>query len=143
MNTQDLVEFVIQNKPASIYKLYKEDGEKTIDILMLMLIQFQDFYNCKNKMDKGQLADTCWYIVTQLRHLNYYDIALCFKNARMNEKIYDRIDGGMILEWLTRYDIERTGLIVQEREKERAVHNANWGELADRVSETTIKDYLK
>jgi len=143
MNTQDLVKFVLESKPKSIHKLYKEDGEKTIDTLMLMLIQFQDFYNCKNKMNKGQLADTCWYIVSQLRHLNYYDIALCFKNVRMTEKIYDRIDGGMILEWLTKHDIERTGMIVQEREKQKAQNNAEWSALGDRTSELTLKKYLK
>lgn len=143
MNTQGLVKFVLEDKPTSIHKLHKEDSEKTIDTIMLMLIQFQDFYNCKSKMNKSQLEDTAMYIISQLRHLNYYDIALCLKYARLTEKIYDRIDGGMILEWLTKHDIERTGLIVQEREKQKAQNNAEWSALGERTSEMTIKNFLK
>jgi len=94
-------------------------------------------------MNKSQLEDTAMYIISQLRHLNYYDIALCLKYARLTEKIYDRIDGGMILEWLTKHDIERTGLIVQEREKQKAQNNAEWSALGERTSEMTIKNFLK
>jgi len=143
MKPADLVQFVLREKPSSIHKLWREDAERTIDTIMVMLIQFQDFFNCKSKMGKGQLADTAMYIVTQLRHLNYYDIALCFKEAKMTEKIYDRIDGGMILEWLTRYDIDRTGMIVAEREKQKAQQNGEWSALGDRTSVQRLKDYLK
>jgi len=142
MNMDNLVQFVLQSKPASIYKEYNQNQEKTIDILMLMIIQFQDFYNCKNKMNKEQLTETAHYIVTQLRHLNYYDIAMCFKKVKMTEKVYDRIDGGMVLEWLTKHDIERTGMIVLKREQEKAQHNADWGSLKDRTSEQKLKDFL-
>jgi len=143
MDMNKLVQFVLESKPKSLWKEYRVDQEKTTDILMLMLIQFQDFYNCKSKMNKEQLFETSHYIITQLRHLNYYDIAMCFKEAKMREKIYDRIDGGMILEWLTKYDITRTGMIVTERDKQRTLHDSEWSALSERSSVQKLKDFLK
>ncbi|QDP57722.1 MAG: hypothetical protein Unbinned6486contig1001_37 [Prokaryotic dsDNA virus sp.] len=142
MDMNKIVGFVLQSKPASIYKEYKQNQEKTIDIMMLMLIQFQDFYNCKSKMNKEQLQETAHFIVQNFRHLNYYDIGLCFKNAKLNAKVYDRIDGGMILEWLTSYDINRTGMIIQYREQEKSKQNGEWSALSERTSELTRKKWL-
>ena len=143
MKASDLVSFVLESKPISIYKLYKEDEEKTADIIMLMLIQFQDFYNCKGKMDKVQLLETAHIIIQQFRHFNYYDIGLALKEAKMREKIYDRIDGGMILEYLTHHDINRTGLIITERENQKAKQNGEWSALGERSSIQKLKDFLK
>lgn len=143
MNMSNLVQLVLETKPQSIYKSYKDEEEKTVDIIMLMLIQFQDFYNCKNKMNKAQLQETAHYIIQNFRHFNYYDIGLCLKKVKMTYKVYDRIDGGMILEWLTHHDIERTGSIVNERERQRVQHQAEWSALGERTSELTTKDWLK
>ena len=143
MNTTDLVDFILESKPTSIYKLYKDNEEKTADVIMLMLIQFQDFYNCKNKMDKMQLTETAYIIIQQFRHFNYYDIGLALKTAKLNDKIYDRIDGGMILEWLTRHDIVRTGMIVIKREQQNNEYKSNWGQLAEKTSIQKLKEFLK
>tara|TARA_R110001599_G_scaffold347011_1_gene572904 strand:+ start:31091 stop:31591 length:501 start_codon:yes stop_codon:yes gene_type:complete len=143
MNMDKLVEFTLESKPPSIFKQFKEEEEKTIDIVSLMLIEFQDFYNCKGKMNKGQIVETAYLICQHFRHFNYYDIALCFKNAKMNEKIYDRVDGGMIMEWLTLHDINRTGLVVTEREKVKAQNNAEWSALGERSSVQKLKQFLK
>jgi len=94
-------------------------------------------------MDKNQLEETAYMIVEKFSYFNYYDIAMCLKLAKMNEKVFDRIDGGMIFEWLVRYDITRTGMIVTEREKQQSLHNSNWSRLAERTSEITKKDWLK
>ena len=143
MNMQSIVKFCLDSKPITLGRNAKENEEKTTDIIMLMLIKFQDFYNCKNKMNKEQLIETAQLILDTFKHLNYYDIAMCFKIAKSNEKIYDRIDGGMILEWLVRYDITRTGLIVTEREKERTRHNSEWSTLSERSSVQKLKDFLR
>jgi len=143
MNDKNLVSFILDTKPVSIYKLHKKEQEKTTDIIMLMLIQFQDFYNCKTKMDKIQLLETANIIIQQFRHFNYYDIGYALKQAKMNHKIYDRVDGGMILEYLTLHDITRTGLIVTERENQKAQQNSEWSALSERSSVQRLKDYLK
>lgn len=143
MKMNDIVSIALEQKPPSLKKQYMLEEEKTIDIIMLLLIKFQNFYNCKNKMDKNQLEETAYMIVEKFSYFNYYDIAMCLKLAKMNEKVFDRIDGGMIFEWLVRYDITRTGMIVTEREKQQALHNSSWSRLAERTSEMTRKDWLK
>tara|TARA_R100001244_G_scaffold132321_1_gene108188 strand:+ start:3198 stop:3689 length:492 start_codon:yes stop_codon:yes gene_type:complete len=143
MRMNDIVEIALVHKPTSIYRQYKDDEEKTIDILMLMLIQFQDFYNCKRTMNKEQLMEVAYLICESFRHFNNYDIAMCLKHAKTSEKLYDRIDGGMIMEWLTRYDIERTGMIVTKREQSKAQQNAEWSALGERSSVQKLKEFLK
>tara|TARA_R110000744_G_scaffold134922_1_gene244211 strand:+ start:9574 stop:10074 length:501 start_codon:yes stop_codon:yes gene_type:complete len=143
MKTENLIDFVLSSKPQTIYNNYKTNEEKTIDILMLMLIQFQDFYNCKTKMDKSQLMETSYIICEKFRHYNYYDIGMTLKVAKINEKIYDRIDGGMILEWLMKHDIKRTGLIINEREKQKTKQNSEWANLSERSSIQKLKDFLR
>jgi hypothetical protein len=143
LDMNGIIKIALEEKPISIYKSYKIAEEKTIDMIMLMIIQFQNFYNCKSKMEKVQLEETAYMIVQNFRHLNYYDIGMCLKQAKLHTKVYDRIDGGMILELLTSYDINRTGMIVNEREKQKAQQNAEWSGLGERSSEITIKDLLK
>ena len=143
MKMNDIVSIALKDKPPSLTKQMKMEEEKTIDIIMLLLIKFQDFYNCKSKMEKHQLEETAYLITQKFGHFNWYDISMCLKLAKINEKIFDRIDGGMILEWLVRYDITRTGMIVTEREKQHSQNNSNWSTLSERSSVQRLKDFLK
>lgn len=143
LKMNDIVSIALEQKPPSLTKQMKLEEEKTIDIIMLLLIKFQDFYNCKSKMEKHQLEETAYLITQKFGHFNWYDISMCLKLAKINEKIFDRIDGGMILEWLVRYDITRTGMIVTEREKEHSQNNSNWSTLSERSSVQRLKDFLK
>lgn len=143
MKMNDIVSIALEQKPPSLTKQMKIEEEKTIDIIMLLLIKFQDFYNCKSKMEKHQLEETAYLITQRFGHFNWYDISMCLKLAKMNEKIFDRIDGGMILEWLVRYDITRTGMIVTEREKQHSQNNSNWSTLSERSSVQRLKDFLR
>jgi hypothetical protein len=61
----------------------------------------------------------------------------------MNEKIYDRIDGGMILGWLDKYDSTKTDLIVLERQKQKTKQDSEWSALGERTSELSMKDWMK
>ena len=142
MSMKDIVNIALVDKPVSLFKSYKQEEEKTIDILMLMLLKFQDFFNCKSKMDKSQLVETAHLVIHKFRHLNFYDIGMCLKEAKMNEKIYDRIDGNMILEWLMKYDITRTGMIVTKRQEQDRQNNNDCKNLAERTSIQTLKDFL-
>lgn len=143
MKMNDIVSIALEQKPPSLTKQMKMEEEKTIDIIMLLLIKFQDFYNCKSKMEKHQLEETAYLITQKFGHFNWYDISMCLKLAKINEKIFDRIDGGMIMEWLVKYDITRTGMIVTEREKQHSQNNSNWSTLSERSSVQRLKDFLK
>ena len=61
----------------------------------------------------------------------------------MNEKIYDRIDGGMLMEWLTHHDVNRTGLVITEREKQKSRQDSEWSALGERSSVQKLRDFLK
>lgn len=143
MKMNDVVELQLTDPPVSLYKSYKENEERSIDILMLMMLKFQDFFNCKSKMNREQVEETAYIIVERFRGLNYVDVGMCLKLSKMNEKIYDRIDGGMILEWLDKYDSTKTDLIVLERQKQKTKQDSEWSALGERTSELSMKDWMK
>jgi len=143
MKMNDVVELQLNDPPISLYKSYKENEEKTVDILMLMMLKFQDFYNCKSKMNREQVEETAFLIIERYRGLNFVDIGMCLKLAKMQEKIYDRIDGGMILGWLDLYDGTKTNLIVLERQKQKTKQESEWSALGERTSIQKLKDFLK
>ena len=61
----------------------------------------------------------------------------------MQEKIYDRIDGGMILGWLDLYDGTKTNLIVLERQKQKTKQESEWSALGERTSQLSLKDWMR
>ena len=143
MKMNDVVELQLNDPPISLYKSYKENEEKTVDILMLMMLKFQDFYNCKSKMNREQVEETAFLIIERYRGLNFVDIGMCLKLAKMQEKIYDRIDGGMILGWLDLYDGTKTNLIVLERQKQKTKQESEWSALGERTSQISLKDWMR
>ena len=143
MKMNDVVELQLNDPPVSLYKSYKENEEKTVDILMLMMLKFQDFYNCKSKMNREQVEETAFLIIERYRGLNFVDIGMCLKLAKMQEKIYDRIDGGMILGWLDLYDGTKTNLIVLERQKQKTKQESEWSALGERTSQISLKDWMR
>lgn len=142
-NFKDIVRVILEDKPSTIYRSYKEDEDKSIDILILMLIKFQDFYNCKRVMDHDQMTEVSYLIYEEFRHMSYMDIAFCLKVVKSKEKVYDRIDGGLILGWLRDYDKERTSKILIERQKQKTKEDSEWSGLGDRSSLITLKEYIK
>jgi len=143
MKMNDVVELQLKSPPTSLFKSFKENEEMSIDILMLMMLKFQDFFNCKSKMNKEQVEETAYLIVQKFRGLTYVDIGMCLKLSKMNEKIYDRIDGNMILEWLDKYDATKTNMIVLERQKQKTKQDSEWSALGERTSELSMKDWMK
>ena len=60
-------------------------------------------------MDDLQIAITCDLIIDAFPHFKLEDLTLCFRKAMLLEygKLYDRIDGAIIIEWLVKYSSER------------------------------------
>lgn len=63
-------------------------------------------------MNDIQMAVTCDLIIETYPHYRLEDLKLCFKNAMKHkngyDKLYDRLDGAIIMDWLKVYDNERT-----------------------------------
>ena len=138
----DIVDIALVHKPKTLYRQFLDNEEMTIDIVKLMLIQLQDFYNCKSKMTDAQLTESAYLICGEYRHFNYYDIGMCLKLAKTREKVYDRVDGGMVLNWLKQFDIDRNNLIMIERQNQKAKQDGEWSSLGDRSSVVSLKSFL-
>lgn len=67
-----------------------------------------------------QISITCDLILERFGNYKIQDFQICFRKAMAGDygKLYNRIDGAIILEWLNTYDAERTEEIVKLRERE-------------------------
>jgi hypothetical protein len=87
--------------------------------LSIMLDQVQTFFNITVPMSAPQIAITCDLILERFGNYKIQDFQICFRKAMAGDygKLYNRIDGAIILEWLNTYDKERTEEIVKLRER--------------------------
>ncbi|MDR2970097.1 MAG: hypothetical protein LBV32_10925 [Tannerellaceae bacterium] len=82
-----------------------------------------DFFNVGKTMGAYQVAQTADLIIDEYSLLKPDDLKLCFNNAKAGKygKVYDRIDGQVIMEWLRVYRTERCNIAeessIQESEK--------------------------
>lgn len=60
-------------------------------------------------MGQEQLVQTIQLIIEDFYYFNIEDFKLCFNNAKRGRygKVYDRLDGNVIYEWLETYSKER------------------------------------
>ena len=142
LDETSIAHIILKHKPKSLQKIAKEQGnDKAIDQISILIIEVLEWFNVKNTMSDTQILEVSFMIYNEFKRFNLYDIGLCFKRGKTGKygKVYDRIDGGILFEWLTRYDIDRTGNIITIREQENALHKQAFRE---RSSEITIKDFL-
>lgn len=97
----------------SITNLVKASGiEDVVKYIMKWFVNLQSFLNLKNEMTIEQQQEAALLIISEFGGLNIYDIYLVFKNAKKGEyKLYDSLDGRMILSWFKQYrnDYEEKG----------------------------------
>lgn len=94
--------------PLSVFK--KEYGEQSLQaILVIVLNDVIKFFNVGKTMDLEQVVQTILLIMEDFYYFNIEDFKLCFNNAKRGKygKVYDRIDGNIIYEWLQKYSEER------------------------------------
>lgn len=78
-------------------------------VLSIMVGNVVLFFNVGKTMSVKQVAMTCDLILEAFPYFKLEDLALCFKKAMLLEygKLYDRMDGGVIIEWLRKYAATR------------------------------------
>ena len=143
LDETSLAQVILKHKPSSLNKLAKSQGvEKVIDLISLLLIDVLEWYNVKNSMTDAQIIDASTMLYFEFKRFNLYDIGLCFKRGKTGKygKVYDRVDGGVLFEWLHKYDIDRTGNIVTIRQNEDEVYKRDFRE---RSSQVSLKDFLR
>lgn len=77
-------------------------------LLYIAICEVCDFFNVGKTMNDVQVAMTVDLIIEKFWYLRLDEIKYCFRRAMCKEKLYDRLDGGIILGWLDAYDAERT-----------------------------------
>lgn len=77
-------------------------------LLSIAVCEACEFFNVGKNMKDTQIALTVDLILDTFGHLRLEEIKYCFRRAMVREKVYDRLDGNVILAWLREYDNERT-----------------------------------
>lgn len=97
--------------------IYKEFGETHLRGFMVKIINdLVDFFNVGKTMGAIQVAQTADLVIEEYYFFKPDDFKLCFTRVKkgLYGKIYDRIDGQMILEWLHQYKQERCAMAEDE-----------------------------
>lgn len=77
--------------------------------LVEAIFDLNDYFNISNRMTDAQTIDVVRLIMEKFNYFKLADFKLCFKNAKtgLYGKVYNRIDGLIIFEWLNLYAAER------------------------------------
>lgn len=95
----------------------KRYGEQFLfAFLTIAIVDLIEFFNVGKTMGESQVVSTIRLIVEDFYYLNVEDFKLCFNNAKRGRygKVYDRVDGNTIYEWLNRYSVERVEIAYPE-----------------------------
>ena len=92
---------------------------------MIALGEVRDFFNVGKNISDTQMALTADLIAERFPDLRVEDLKKCFHRAMLREKLFDRLDGNIILRWLSEYDAERTDIAATLSEQLDAERCAN------------------
>lgn len=102
----------------SLAYIKKHEGIAPVQkILKTAIDQLQTYFSLDRVMTPYQIEMTVEIIDENFYYFSPDDFRKCFRGAMSGKygKIYNRLDGAVIMEWLRAYDIERTELIVKEQ----------------------------
>jgi len=91
-------------------------------LISLAICEVCDFFNVGKNMNDSQIALTADLIIENYWYLKLEEIKYCFRRAMRRERLYDRLDGNIILSWIQAYDDERTeeAMRISEQEDSQA-----------------------
>jgi hypothetical protein len=113
---EDIVQ--LENRTA-IASISKQTDEFQANALLYFIIEdLVNFFSVKMTMDARQIQQTVALLREEYYHFTIEDLKLCFNNAKKGHygKLYDRIDGAVILDWLYEYDKQRTLKFIEHNE---------------------------
>lgn len=103
------------------------------------IVNLREFVNVGRGMTDAQTYETATLLLSVYPYLTLADIHLLFRRAKTGYygKLYDRLDGQVILDWFRRYDAERAACAeeasIQQAERFK-------GGSAPRTSERTLAE---
>lgn len=116
--------------------LSRDEAMLTIGI---MIKEVRDWFNVKGNMNEVQIALTSEMI---LDHPAFYDLTLgnikaCFRQRMMSEKLYDRLDGNIIIGWLREFKSEMADYCYSVKSEQRT------DDTPDAISHEVYKEMLR
>lgn len=106
---------------------------------MHALKEVRDFFNVGKNLSNTQITITAELIMSQYWYFKIEDIKLCLRRAMFKEKLFDRLDGNIILGWFMEYDAERTEETMRISDQHET-QQAN--ELTDNIDAVSFEDYV-
>lgn len=134
---------MVAAKTPTLAKIKKSASEtEARALLYIALCELADFFNVGKNMRDTQIALTVDLILESFWYFKLEEIKYCFRRAMMREKLFDRLDGNIIIGWLREYDAERTdeAMRISEQEESEKFNNVvpgvgamSWAEYHDRL----------
>ncbi|MEG0646936.1 MAG: DUF6633 family protein [Bacteroides sp.] len=121
------VEDVFLSFEPSIGTIIKEFGEtKARAAVVYLMADALEFFNASETMSDTQVATTVDLIIEEYPYMKTDDIKLCFKNAMKMKygKIYNRIDGSIVMGWFREYNKERCAVADNQSWDEHKAHKS-------------------
>lgn len=118
---------MVAAQSPTLARIKKEASETDARALLYIAIcEVCDFFNVGKNMNDTQVALTVDMILESFWYLKLEEIKYCFRRAMMREKLFDRLDGNIIIGWLRDYDAERTNEAIslsdrQERQRQNEI----------------------
>ena len=104
-------EQVFHAPDISLSLIKKETGTEFLrSFLTLIISDVVEFFSVGKSMNEKQILQTSDLIAEEYYYFKPEDFKLCFNRAKKGRygKQYDRLDGGVIFEWLQLYSQERS-----------------------------------
>ena len=116
-STGELTTHTTSNSKCLAY-IRKNEGEHAVKMILTSAIdQLQTYFSLERVMTPYQIQMTNEIIEETFYYFSPEDFRKCFRGAMAGKygKVYNRLDGAVIMEWLRAYDIEKTEQAVQEQ----------------------------
>lgn len=108
--------------------------DDTRALLSIAVCEVCDFFNVGKNMNDAQIALTVDLIIERFWYFKLEEVKFCFRRAMMRERLFDRLDGNIIIGWLREYDNERTEEAMRISDQEAAQLHNQVKEAPDAVS---------
>lgn len=118
-----------------LIQIIKENGRNNaLSLLSLMIKELQQWFNVKNNISNEQITLIAEVVLEDkaLYDLTLGNIKACFRKQMAEAKLYDRLDGNIIIQWLK--DFKR------DLVEQTVANNDNLGNVVKRSNQTCTFD---
>ena len=142
------LEDALISKTPTLATFQKRTSEIHVMAVMTLLVNdLINFFAVSKTIGDTQLADTVKMLVEDFYYLNIEDFKLCFSNAKKGRygKVYDRVDGSMIYEWVDTYARGRMSVAMEldDKRKEGSYGERHSTKVSEKEKEFKIYNLMK